>query len=304
MQKTIKPIALAVVCVVLTGAGFTASAQKLPNVQEGSVYAPAKVKIDARIDEWGDMLQADNKTTDIFYTVANDDKNLYLIIKSTNQMINNKILAGGINYTINTTAKKKDKDAFVVTFPLVDPKNLRNMMMQRMGGGPGAGPQQMDSARIASMRKSAVAAAKEIKLVGFKDVADSVVSIYNEYGIKAALDYDRNGSLVSELAIPLKYLGSFKELAYNIKLNGLNINAMFPGAGAMMGGGMPGGGNVVVMRAPAGGGDNIRMGGGGGGDAVVGFGGGRPPAGMPSMSDMQNMISPTDFWGKYVLAKK
>jgi hypothetical protein len=297
MQKTIKPIALAVVCALLTGAAFNASAQKLPNVQEGSVYAPTKVKIDARIDEWGDMLRADNKTTDIFYTVANDDKNLYLIIKSTNQMINNKILAGGINFTINTTAKKKDKDAFVVTFPLVDAKNLRNMVMQRMGGGPGAGPQQMDSAKIASMRKSAVAAAKEIKLVGFKDIADSVVSIYNEYGIKAALDYDRNGNLVSELAIPLKYLGDFKEMAYNIKLNGLNINAMFPGAGAMFGGGMPGGGgggNVVVVRA-GGGGDNIRMG---------GDGGGRPPAGMPSMSDMQNMISPTDFWGKYVLAKK
>jgi hypothetical protein len=293
MQKTIKPIALAIACAILAGAGFTASAQKLPNVQEGSVYAPAKVKIDARLNEWDNNLHADNKTTDILYTVANDDKNLYLIIKSTNQMINNKILAGGINFTINTSAKKKEKDAFVVTFPLVDVKNLRSMVMQRMGGGAGRGPQQMDSAGIASMRKSAVAAAKEIKLVGFKDVADSIISIYNEYGIKAALDYDRNGNLVSELAIPLKYLGDFKEIAYNIKLNGLNINAMFPGAGAAFAGGMPGGaggsGNIAVVRADGGGGD---------------FGGGRPPAGMPSMSDMQNMISPTDFWGKYVLAKK
>jgi uncharacterized membrane protein YgcG len=302
MQKTLKAITMVIVnSVLITGISLTAYGQRLANIQEGSVWAPANVKIDARLNEWGDTFQAENKTVDVFYTMANDDKNLYLVIKSTLPVINNKITAGGINFTINPAGKKKDKDAFVITFPIVNPANLRSMVMKRVGGGPGGAPKPMDSAAIAGMRKQAISMAKEIKLIGFKDIPDSIISIYNEYGIKAAIDYDRNGSLVYEMAVPLKYLyppGTVrKELAYNIKLNGLNISAMFPGAG-----------NAMAVRVGDGGGGNVAFGGGGGGFGGGGFGGGggdfRPPPGMPSMSDMQNIISPTDFWGKYTLAKK
>jgi len=313
MQKTSKTMVLIIVnALLISGVCLTASAQKLNNVQTGSVWAPANVKVDARLNEWDNPLQAFNSTTDVYYTIANDDKNLYIVIKSTDQMINNKVMAGGINFTINTTGKKKDKDAYVITFPLVDLGKLRNAMVQRMGrGGPGGQPQPMDSAGIAGMRKQAIGMAKEIKLIGFKDIPDSVISIYNEYGLKAAVDYDRNGNLVCEMAIPLKYMGSnIKEFAYNLKLNGLNISAMMGGGppgggfggppGGGFGGGPPGGGGGFGGGPPGGGG-----GGFGGGPPGGGFGnGGRPPAGMPSMQDMQNMISPTDFWGKYVLAKK
>jgi hypothetical protein len=270
---------------------LSAKAQKQNAVQEGGVRAPANVKVDAKATEWNDTYQAFNKATDIYYTMANDDANLYLIIKSANQVNNNKILGGGISITINTDNKKKQKDAFVIGFPVVDPVNLRAQVMQgmrsRMGGGGQQGP---DSAAIANMRKQAVSAAKEIKLIGFKDVTDSVISIYNEYGIKARADFDNKGSLIVEMAIPLKYfpLGGDGKFAYNIKLNGIQIDAIFPGASAMMAGGGPGGGG---------------FGGGGGG---FGGGGGMPQGGgVPrGMSDMASMISPTDFWGNYTLAKK
>jgi hypothetical protein len=298
-QAIIKSIIALLLFTCLT---YSAYSQRLNNTQEGSVWAPANVKVDAKSTEWNDTFQANNKTTDIFYTIANDGKNLYLIIKSTDQMINNKIIAGGITITINTSGKKKDKDGFEITFPLVNMENLRGQVMARMRGPGGPGP--LDSAAIAGMRKQAVAAAKEIKLIGFKEIPDSVVSIYNEYGVKAALDYDRNGSMISEMAIPLKLLGlsvDSKEFAYNIKLNGLNLSALFPGAVAMFAGGPPGGGGF--NRPPGGGGGGF----GGPPPGGAGFGGGdvvRTAPGMPSMQDMQNIISPTDFWGKYTMAKK
>ncbi len=298
MKKLTQILQIAGISIALFSA--TASqAQKLNSTQESGVWAPLNVKVDAKLTEWDDF-QAYNKATDIFYTMANDDTNLYFVIKSTNQTNNNKILGGGIDITINTTGKKKEKDAYVIGFPVVDITALRGQIMQgmrtmRQQGGPGGGPQQPDSAAIAGMRKKAISAAKQVKLLGFeKDVPDTLISIYNEYSVKAAADFDNKGNLVIEMAVPLKYLhlsAKTEEFAYNIKLNGIQINAIFPGAAAFMngGGGPPGGG---------GGG----FGGGGGG---FGGGGGMPGgAGIPrGMADMASMISPTDFWAKYVLAK-
>ncbi|MES2277076.1 MAG: hypothetical protein V4592_13690 [Bacteroidota bacterium] len=275
-------------------------AQKLNTVQEGSVLAPANIKVDGKLTEWNDTFQAYSKTTNVYYTMANDADNLYLVMKSVDQSNNNKIIGGGINLTINTAGKKSEKDAFALIFPVVNLMNLRNTMMQGMSmtamrSGGGAAPQAPDSEAIAAMRKKAVSTFKEVKLVGFKDIPDSVISIYNEYGIKAFVDFDNKGALIIEMAVPLKQLNitAGSAFSYNIKLNGINLNAIMPGMGSMMmGGGMGGGGasfsgggaqTVTVVSSSS-------MGGGGG---------------MPrGMGDIANMLSPTDFWGKYTLAKK
>ena len=305
MKTSPKTIKTGINLLLFTLLSISAYAQKLNSVQEEGVWAPINVKIDAKATEWGDSFQAFNKATDIFYTMANDDTNLYIVIKSTNQVNNNKILGGGIDITMNTAGKKKEKDAYVIAFPVVDIANLRSQVMQGMramrgggppGGGSGGASQAPDSAAIAAMRKKAVSAAKQIKLLGFaKDVPDTLISIYNEYDIKASANFDNKGSLIIEMALPLKYLhlsGKSEEFAYNIRLNGIQINAIFPGASAMMQGGAPGGGG--------GGGGGFGGGGGGGG-----FGGGMPGGGgMPrGMADFASMLSPTDFWAKYVLAK-
>ena len=124
-QQTITKVSLAL---LTTAFVLSAQAQKLPNVQEASVWAPANVKMDARLTDWGDNLQAFNKTLGLNYTLANDDKNLYLVIKATDQATTNKITAGGITLTINTDAKKSEKEAYIISFPLVDANSLRNQM--------------------------------------------------------------------------------------------------------------------------------------------------------------------------------
>ncbi len=286
-----------------TASVLSAQAQKLPNVQEASLTAPANVKIDARLTEWGDQLQAYNKTVDLGYTIANDDKNLYLVMKATEPSITNKITAGGITLAINTDGKKSLKEAYIISFPLVDVNSLRNQMSsfrsQPMGMG---NDPKADSARIETMRKQAVKTFKEIKLIGFKDIADSVVSIYNVYGIKAAVDYDDKGAMICELALPLKYFNTSAtnpEFAYNLKLNGLDITAMM---NSLMAGAAGGGARTIDVAGGGGGGMNVvTMGGpiGGGG-----FAGGGPTIRMRGMGDMQGMTAPTDFWGKYTLVKK
>ncbi|MES2428446.1 MAG: hypothetical protein V4560_15810 [Bacteroidota bacterium] len=277
------------------------SPKKLPTIQEGNTRAPANVKIDGKLTEWNDSFQAYNKVTHLYYTVANDDKNLYLIIKTSDATTNAKITAGGITLAINTEGKKKDKDVYSLTYPII-PRNTGRpaggnfntvgggggvRTMSVMIGGPGGGQRGSapDSAMIKAAHERTVNAAKEIKVSGFKDITDSLIAIYNEYDIKATIGYDKEGSFVYELAVPLKLLSmaadSKNEIAYNIKLNGLQLNFRMPdnAEGPPAGGGAPGGG----MR-------------------VMTFGG--PPGGGKGGIDFQELTSASDFWGKYTLAKK
>lgn len=271
-------------------AGFALSgyAQKLPDIQEGMFAAPAGIRIDGKNTEWGDSFQALNKRTNLYYTLANDDNNLYLTVKSADATASAKIFAGGLTFGVNPDGKKKDKESMTVTYPVIS----RDAMRPGGGRGPGGGggriqmsvgmggggrnaenPKQRDS-MMAARQKTQLAAVKEIHISGLKTTADSVVSIYNEYGIKAVGAIDKDNAYFYEMAIPLAALGLDKNtvagFAYQIKLNGIQMQ------------GLDGGG--------------FRGGFGGGG-----FG---PRGGGGSGVDFQALMSPTDFWGTYTLSKK
>lgn len=271
---------------ILSGTSSLAIAQKIQNVQETSVWAIAPVKIDGKTSD--ETFQAYNKSTLLFYTLSNDANNIYLVVKSTDAANNNKIMMGGITVNINPNGKKKEKDGSSITFPVI-------ARPQRGQGGGNAGfqrPQQgqrlqgasADSA-AAARRKQQLAAVKEIKVLGIKDITDSLISIYNEYGIVAVANFDEKGSYVYELAVPLKLLGltpASKDFSYNIKVNGFQF-----------GGGFGGGNRPAVVMTD---------GGGGGGGQGGGFRGGQGGGGVRGGFDPSAFL-PTDFWGKYSLAK-
>ena len=103
---------------------FTAQAQKLPNIQQGSLRAPAQVKIDGKATEWGSRFRAYNKATGIYYTLANDDDNLYLAIQAKDALIIRKVLTGGVVFSVNRSVKR-DHEQVSLTFPLLA-TNLSN----------------------------------------------------------------------------------------------------------------------------------------------------------------------------------
>ncbi|MDB5157967.1 MAG: hypothetical protein JWR50_2674 [Mucilaginibacter sp.] len=256
---------------------------KLKSVQAAGLWAVPNAKIDGNIAEWNNNFQAYNKAVKLYYTLANDEKYLYLVAKSTDATNNAKIAAGGITLNINTNDKKSDKDAFSITYPVVGRAVGRGGRGRGgFGGGRNGGVPLSDSAAKAATEeahKQFIEAAKEIKVLGFKDITDTLISIYNEYSIKALVGYDDQGSLTCEVAVPLKALGlsadAAKEFSYQIMLSGIPT----PTTGGF---GSGGGGR----------------GGRGGGGGRGGAGGGR------NNIDYQELLAPTDFWGKYTLAKK
>jgi hypothetical protein len=287
--------------------GINLYAQKTTNVQETAVWAPENIKVDGKLNEWNDNFQSMNKATQLYYTLSNDDKNLYLVIKSANNNSGNKLVGGGLNLTINAAGKKNDKDAAVITFPTANASSLANLVRPtvRQAGDVGRPVEGPDPALVAEVHRAAMEAAKEIKIKGIKEIKDSIISVYNEHGFKAFINYDAKGNLLYELAVPLKYLNLTEGAAftYNIKLNGIGGDFPYTSTASLPGGGsgLPTPQNDNTNRDP------VRFvpnspssGAGGSGSFSSGPGSSRPADSI----GLQDMMYSTDFWGKYTLAKK
>lgn len=270
-------IRLAFFLVLLNGMYITSNAQKLPDIQSVSFEALKGIRIDGKLSEWENTFAAENKRTSLYYTLANDEKNIYLAVKSANEAAVAKIMLGGISFTINTKGKKKDENSFTITYPLI-PRNAARMGGQnRQRGSSGENNQsqaQKDSTSLVQKRTQ-LAGIREIKALGFAAIPDSLISIYNEYGIKAVGKIADDGAYGYELAIPLGVLGisstSVKEFAYRIRLNGRPMQAS------------------MNNRANA---------------NTSGFGGQRGGFGGADNAARQDLLSTTDFWGKYSLYEK
>jgi hypothetical protein len=207
---------------------FTSVAQKLPTVQKDNLHIPANFNIDGKADEWSDKFQAYNQNTQIYYTIANDDHNIYLTIQIPNPNIIYKVIKGGITFTINQTAKKNKGDLPSVTFPVISELG-KSKIIQILGK---VQPIVYNRTNIVSRKDSITNVfnsqlkqfSKEIKIGGIKSITDSTISIYNENGFKAAGFLNNKCVLTYEFLIPLSYLGlsieNPKKFYYNIQLTG------------------------------------------------------------------------------------
>ncbi|MEO8886438.1 MAG: hypothetical protein ABI367_10270 [Mucilaginibacter sp.] len=193
------------------------NAQKLPNLQTTSLRVPANVKIDGKASEWNDQLQAYNKSTNIYYTIANDDKNLYLIIKATDKVIMKKILNNTFSFVINNGAGNKKNTS--ISLPIFA-KSDKNILLSVLNSQSAFGTDSLISVMNLALEK-----VKEFDISGFEGLADENISVYNEYGIKAKAQFDNSKALTYELAIPLKYIKTTSnKLNYTIRIYGLGAN--------------------------------------------------------------------------------
>jgi hypothetical protein len=216
------------------------NAQKLPNVQKTSLRAPADIKIDGKATEWGAQFQAYNTATELYYTIANDDKRLYLVFMYSSQNVAgnvsadrvrnvggmvqnarnvvNNIVNGGIRINVQKDATRNDQQAPGVKFPYFEKGIGVNFGLRNMG----AGDDVADSVIRANNRKL-TANVKWIYTTGITGV-DTVLSIYNDKGINAANAFDNKKNYICEIAIDLNLLGlsidNPKKFTYHIIANG------------------------------------------------------------------------------------
>jgi hypothetical protein len=257
-------MAKTVLLVLIALAATAAKAQKLPNIQKESVRAPANIKVDGKATEWDNKFKAQNNATELFYTISNDDENLYLTVQTKFKDVIDKIMRGGITLNINQTLDKKSNSPVSVTYPSLDApgtSNITNMLTLKNypEANPGKEPVSFDDVSKAFTTRS-----KVVVVGGIKGIANGEISIYNESGILVASHFTDDFGYTYELAIPIKHLSlpdnGTKAFSYQIKVN--EPKPLTPKYN----------------------------------------GNGPPPPPPPPM--LRTSVAATDFWGEYTLAKK
>ncbi len=258
---------------------LSANAQKLPTVQQAGLYAPASVKIDGKTAEWDNKFQAYNKNTSVFYTMANDDDNLYLVVQATDRLIIDKILTNKLTLTVFNAQDKNIVPISITTPSFAGNSSYFSNLIKN------------PSDSLVNVTNKALAAnLKELKTTGISAITDPVISVYNDYGIKFAVRADIDKACTFELQIPIKYMSHLiaaNSFSYKIQVNALELRR---------------GGDAVV----------VNKGSDGGAAAPTNGGGAAAPANvnllirqMESGAGLMNeLMSETNFTGTYTLVKK
>lgn len=260
---------------LLSATFLTIYAQKPPAEQKGSVRVPPTIKIDGKANEWDNKFQAYSNHTELYYTLANDDNNLYLIIRAAIPAIVRRAINGSITLTINTSGRKNNKGAAAITFPVFEKNNRFTAPFIRQGKFDAYKPQSWPDSLVAVANRDFNNKAKLVQVTGIKGI-DTLISVYNADGIKTAASFDNNAAYTYELSVPLKALGlsvaNASKFIYQIKINDVETH----GIQILMNDGTAGDASATNMA-------NIK-------NISIG-----PGAQMGQAA--------TDFWGEYTLAK-
>ncbi len=257
--------------IILTVISFAANAQKLPTVQKSSLRAPSNIKIDGKAAEWGDKFQAYNPATDIFYTMANDDRGLYLVVQSGDPKIIQRLTAGGITLTIQKTMNKNETNGVSITYPVSKSSVYFNLSSPRKAVED-TSTRYLDSVMIAYNNKIDNNY-KFIKVTGVTGL--DTISVYNTDGIKASARFNNKKVFTCEYYIDYKLLNiatdKVQKFAYHLVVNGRKPLAIPSGIAAWDANGLPDQQGSDALKASI------------------------------EKANMSN--GPTDFWGEYTLAK-
>lgn len=255
---------------------------------------PSAIIIDGNLNDWGDSLRYHNEERNLSYTLANDNDNLYAVIRISDRLEQARVLNAGITLSIDTRGKKKE--TFKITFPLRDPGYPQVPDSKRPDDNG-----EITKADRDELMRERITSLRNIKVEGFKDIDYDMITTSNTYGFKAAINYDAEGNLVYETAIPLKFFHADNtaksEWAFNFKINGMQKPTMNANSGDAKGG--RGGGGMNGGRGGMSGGGGGMGGRGGRG----GHGGGMGRGNTDGSTDRSEMFKSVDFWGKFYLAK-
>ena len=226
-----------------------AQAQRLPNKQTRSLLAPHSVSIDGNLTEWQNIFQAFNKSTELFYTLSNDDTNLYLIVRSGDPLIARKMLYG-VTFSLSSEAKRVSSNAPSFTFPLIDGK-ARSPIVSALGRQDEKTNSKVPNDSLINAISKGLNQVAKIKTTGLANIPDTVGFIRSSEIIKAVGKFDKEFTFTYEFAVPLKQLGlKGNTFVYNLKLNGSNPNATVSadGTATINAGGQ--GASVVLTVSP------------------------------------------------------
>ena len=252
-----------------------------------ATWQTKKVVADGNPTEWSLPLRYSDPKSGLQCNITNDETNLFICIRATEQPAQMKILSSGMVIWLDPSGK--NKETVGIKFPLPG-------MHNKKPSGEDVQPDIIQGKKHDRMNleEQFQLQKPEITLTGFKPEYNGTFHPSDAKGIKAAIDWDEKNNMTYELVIPLKsfYSKDIKALRDNPVVGfKINIAAITrPQGSGSHGGGMQGGEGGGQHHGRMGGGQG-GMGGGHGGGHSGNMGGSHQSAGSSAYSSMNESTS-------------
>jgi hypothetical protein len=179
---------------LLTGCGSANKSRGgyklMGNWQQNPVIANGKD------EEWEKPLNYSNTHEKLFYSVTNDEVNLYVLLKTSSDPLQSKILQTGLTIWVNTTGQKKAAAGIQL---------LSGNAHVQSGPEPRQFSRQSDKVQ---QKKTALTKFDTCRLSGFGKGIDDSYSIKNTNpaGIQIGINMNASNELICEAVIPFNSL--------------------------------------------------------------------------------------------------
>ena len=184
--------AAVVVLMAFYGCGSSRSAASNDYAQTTSWQSQPLV-VDGSDSDWVKPLPFQDNKQKLSYKVSNDSNNLYIVMSTADEQMQQKIMQGGLTVWINTGAQKTEEGAAGINFPTGASSRRGKAIL------PIAGP--------ASKNKvMALDQLKDYSLFGFDDngVENVDYGKPNNKGIELNIGFNHSNELTYEASVPLK----------------------------------------------------------------------------------------------------
>jgi hypothetical protein len=277
LLRAFMPIACMLAIKTSAHTGYTTDSAKVTHVTDG------------KLDEWKIEKFETDPATKMQYAADHDGENLYVALKITDQLVQNRIMAFGMNMFIDKKGKKKESSG--IEFP------MKNAMGAFYRGGGDVNPKEAREKKASTMIF--------LKVYGLDNLDEEKMYFISEPGlVNLDFSWDEADNMYIEYVVPFSYLGSTallngKPLSIGWKIREGAMST--PGAEASPGSTTPTATSTRLVAVPAGsspgGGTSFGRTGGGG----SGRNSSRPGAGLGTMESRGNNFKETYVWTKYVL---
>lgn len=301
-----------VLCLIVSGTLMTSLGAQTNVVK----WQQSPIGIDGIADDWGATIRFFNSESRIHYEFRNDDKNVYIILKTNDEQMKRQLLMAGMK--LKFKVKTEPKTYASINFPsMIEgrkpmPPGVKDGKQGMGKGAPKAQTQQNDQEMPMDEDMDMLPEMNHkdtLQTEGFQ-FADKIISdnIFPGEICFAKTKDMRAKDMVYELAIPIREfagkdyeLSSLSDVQFQVQIIVNSMSSSSSGgrggmSGRMSGGmGGPGGGMGGGMGGPGGG-----MGGGPGGDmgggGPGGDMGGGPEGGMDEGSSMTRKTINAQFY--------
>jgi hypothetical protein len=162
------------------------------------------IVIDGEDSDWESAVSFFDENSGLMYSIANDNENLYILVKATAESSMSKFVMGGVEVWISADGKDKRKTGIKYPVPLSMEERFRSM--------------NRNATREEMQRQENERVYKTMELRGFTNIKDNTYKV-DELDIKTEYS-GKNGNTAAEYKIP------FNTFCNPEQINGENVFAI------------------------------------------------------------------------------